>query len=442
MYILFAQNVYDALNSGIVAKNEIENSYLYGEATGEKGKIALRVKVDNSGAIKEVVVTEHSTSEIAESALQKLITNSLDKKNAEEIDSVTGATDTSNTYKTIISNILYEPIKNENEENAERISLTDPEIQYAIERQVVNQQGYKSGVGGYVLNTFQDADYNRNGNLVTNEYICAVLLNQNNRIESVKFDHIVSNISFDRLGRVPTGGAKAYNFSSDKSKTGFNGLVNDGNFINVYDFEKSILELRHYEDIKNKYINKQGYTPLVYALENAIDNARFIGANQDDTLGLSVTKILKKKDIKNSTDDENGTVFFTSNYCMTTVDKNNNISSCMFDNVANNVVLTSNGKVLGSREKEIYTLNELSNTSKYSRIIKSRYDMKLQLNTLGDLMRGNNIDTILSFISELTDDRGKAKDGTVFAELKDIDFIECIDLLSRAYVDAVKIDYN
>ena len=51
------------------------NEYLYGSATGEKGKIGLKIRVDNSGAIKEVVVTEHTNSDIAIQALQKLIDN-------------------------------------------------------------------------------------------------------------------------------------------------------------------------------------------------------------------------------------------------------------------------------------------------------------------------------------------------------------------------------
>ena len=439
LVLVFSDRIYEYLSNNIDLDEE---NYLYGSATGEKGKIALKVRLDSSGSIKEITVTEHSNSDIAVSALQKLIDNSLDKQSADEIDTVSGATDTSNTFKTAISNILYEPIKVDEEVITEKVQLTDPEIQYAIERQVVNEKGMKSGIGGYVLNSFQDADYNKNGNLVTNEYICAVILNQHNRIESVKFDHIISNISFDRLGRIPTGGAKAYTFSSDKSKPGFNGMINDGNYINVYEFEKEVLTLRHFEDVKNRFINKKGYAPFVYALENAIDNARFIGADQGDTLGLSVSKILKKRDIKNATEKENGEVVFQSDYCLLTVDKNKTISSCMFDNVLNKAVITNSGKILGSREKEIYTLNELANTTKYSKIDKSRYDMKIELNILGDFMKGNTIDNMLSLVSELTDDRGQALPDKYFSDLVDIDFIECIDLLSKSYIEAIKISVN
>ena len=216
-------------------------------------------------------------------------------------------------------------------------------------------------------------------------------------------------------------------------------MINDGNYIDIYDFEKQVLTYKHFEEVKNKFINKKGYAPLIHALENAIDNARYIGANKEDPLGLSVNKILRKRDIENSTDDENGKVHFISNYCLITTDKENNISSCMFDNVANTVTLTSNGRILGSREKEIYTLNELANINKYSKIDSSKYKMKLQLNALGDFMRGNSIDNMLKLVSEYTDDRGMAKEGTPFQDLTNIDFIEFIDLMSRAYVDAIKI---
>ena len=44
------------------------NDYLYGSATGEKGKIGLRIRVDNSGAIKEVVnkILEDNPQSIAD----------------------------------------------------------------------------------------------------------------------------------------------------------------------------------------------------------------------------------------------------------------------------------------------------------------------------------------------------------------------------------------
>lgn len=441
LYIAFNKHIYNFISRGLYFGGG-NGEYLYGSAEGEKGRIGLKIKVDNSGTIKEVVVTEHSNSDVAIQALQKLIDSSLDKQNAEEIDVVTGATDTSNTYRTIIASLLSTPVVKEVEDKTEKISLSEPDVQYAIERTVVNREGFKSGIGGYVMNTFQDADYNRNGNLLTNEYICAVILNENNRIEQVKFDHIVSNISFDRFGKVPTGGAKAYVFTSDKSKQGFNGMINDGNYVNMFDFEKQVLTYRHFEEIKSRFIGKKGYAPLINALENAIDNSRFIGASQGDTLGLSVNKILKKRDIIDSTETENGKVNFISNYCLITADKTKVISSCMFDNVVNTVTLMNNGKILGSREKEIYTLNELANTTKYTKIDLPRYEMKLQLNTLGEFMKGNSIDNMLTLISEFTDDRGMAKPNTAFKDLKSIDFIEFIDLISRAYVDAIKISTN
>ena len=438
LFISFASNIYNLVNEQMSVSNQGE--YLTGRAVGEKGAIGLKIKVDNSSTIKEVVVTEHSDSDVAIQALQKLIDNSLDKQSADEIDTVTGATDTSNTYKKIIDSLLYDTVRYEDDGKSEKLSLTDPNIASRVERTVVNQEGFKSGLGAYVLNTFQDADYNRNGNLVTNEYICAVVLNQYNRIEQVRFDHIISNISFDRFGKIPTGGAKAYVFASDKSKPGFNGLINDGNYVDMFDFEKQVLTYRHYEDIKNRFIGKKGYAPLVYALENAIDNARYIGANNGDTLGLSVNKVLKKRDIVDSTEENNGKVNFVSNYCLITTDKGNLISSCMFDNVVNPVTLTNNGRILGSREKEIYTLNELSNITKYSKIDSKRFELKVQLNTLGEFMRGNTIDNMLSLISNLTDDHGIPKPDMAFKDLKNIDFIEFIDLISRAYVDAVKIE--
>ena len=438
IFILLGESFYNYNNNNLDYMLSLDE-YLSGSATGQKGKIGLKIKIDNSGTIREVHVTEKPKSEIAEQALQKLIDNSIDKQYADEIDAVSGATDTSNTYRSIISNLLFDAGQNDIEENKEMVSLTEPENQANIERIPINEEGYKSGLGGFVFNTFQDADYNRNGNLVTNEYICGVILNPHNNIEQVKFDHIVSNISFDRFGRIPTGGAKAYVFASDKSKSGFNGLINDGNYIDIFEFEKQVLTLRRFEEVKNKFLNKKGYTPLVNALENAIENARYIGASKDEPMGLSVNKILKKRDILDSTNDTNGKVNFVSNYCLITSDKSNKISSCMFDYVVNNVTLTGNGKILGSREKEIRTLNELANTQKYSKIDSKLFNIKLQLNALGDFLRGDTIDERLRLISRYIDDKGAPKPNEAFRDLKNIDFIEYINLISDAFVDSVKI---
>lgn len=436
--ILFSRNIYNYLNT--LSDEEVKmNDYLYGTRSGEHGKISLKLRTDNSGSIKEIFIIEHPDNEISGVALQKLIANSLDKQNSTEIDSVTGATETSNVYKSIIDSLLNKGRVDVEMESTEKISLKEPEVSSTIERIPVNVEGFKSGVGAYVINQFEDADYNKNGNLVTHEYICAVLLNPHDRIEDVRFDHIESNISFNRNGEVPTGGAKAYTFVSDKAKQGFNGLINDGNYVDLFDFEDKVLTFRHFEDIKNRFVAKRGYAPLINALENAITNARYIGASDGDTLGLSAYKVLKKKDIKDSTDEENGHVNFTSNYSMMTVDKEKIISSAMFDNVVNNVTLTNVGKVLGSREKVIYSLNDLSNAEKYSKIEVSRYDLKLQLNTLGDYIRGNKIDDVLALISKSTDAKGQIKDGNELSNVKNIDFIEYIDLISRCFVDAVKI---
>ena len=258
-------------------------------------------------------------------------------------------------------------------------------------------------------------------------------------IQDVKFDHIPSNINFDRFGKVPIGNAKAYTFISDKSKIDFNGIINDGYQVDIYKFENRIIELKYFEEVLLEYGNRKSYAPYLNALENAIDNSRFIGADRGDKLGMSVSKILRKRDIKDATASSDGHVNFTSSYCMMTLGADGNISSCMFDNVTNRVILTNNGQILGSREKEIYTLNELSNTNKYSRIDKSKFELKLEYNLLSDFMRTNSIDDMLGYIDLFTDDRGMALPDSGFKDMKDIDFIESLDLMSKSYADAIRI---
>lgn len=417
-----------------------EDDFLYGSKKDEFGVLSLRIRIDDNASIKEVDIIEHPDNEYANMALQKLINNSLDKQNVDEIDTISSATVTSETYKSILKNLLKQEFNEEDENKYNtKISMQDKEVLESIERIPIEGSGYKSGIGAYVYNHFQDADYDKNGNLVTNEYICAVLLNPNNRIEDVRFDHISSNINFTRNGKIPTGGARAYTFTSDKAKVGFNGLVSDENYVNIYDFENEVLKYRHFDDIKNKFVNKKGYTNLVYALENAIDNARVIGAGDGDSLGLAAYKVLKKTNIKDATDTENGRATFDSDYCMVTVNRELKITSIMFDNVENTANITDKGSILGSRDKEIYTLNELSNTNKYTKITIDDYAKKLQLNFLGDYLRSSTIDNIMNIITNATDNRGKPKVGSAFETLDRVDLISSLDIITRAYTDAITI---
>ena len=438
----FIKVYYDVESQTRVVDNR--EGFVVGSASGEHGEIKLQVKRDIAGNIKEIYVLEHPDNEVANVALQKLIQNSLDKQTSDEIDAVTSATETTEVFKKAIDNIVgFSSTDASVNESKERISLDDPNIKNTIEPTVFfsypNEQSknLKSGIGAYVINSFSDAEYNKNGNLITHEYICAVLVNQNNRIENVRFDHISSNMNFDRTGKVPTGSQRYYTFNSDKNTEGFNGLTSDSYFLDIYALEKIVLSSRKYEDIEKKYGNNKSYKPYIEALKNAIDNSRFVGAGEGDLLGLSAFKVLNKKDIINATNDANGKVTFNSYYMLMTINKDNRISSCMLDNAENIATLTANGRILGSRDNEVYTLNELSNTVKYTRIEKRKYDLKVEFNYLMELIRGNSIEDTINFINLNTYDNGKGKD--LLDAFPHIDFINLVDMLARSYVDGSNI---
>lgn len=438
----FVKVYYDVETSTKVVDNR--EGFVVGSATGEHGEIKLQVKRDIAGNIKEIYVLEHPDNEVANVALQKLIQNSLDKQSGDDIDAVASATETSDTFKRAINNIVgYTSTDVSLNESSERIALDDPNIKNTIEPTVhmsyplEQSKNFKSGIGAYVINSFSDAEYNKNGNLITHEYICAVTLNPNNRIENVRFDHISSNMNFDRTGKVPTGSQRFYSFNSDKNTDGFNGLTSDSNYLDIYNLERIVLSSRRIDDIKKRYGTNKAYIPYIEALQNAIDNARFVGAGEGDLLGLSCYKVLNKKDIINATSDANGKVTFNSYYMLITMNKENKISSCMLDNAENIATLTPSGRILGSRDNEIYTLNELSNTEKYSRIEKRKYDLKVEYNNLMSIIRENTIEDIINFISLNTYDNGKGKDS--LESFYHIDFITLVDLLARSYVDGSNI---
>ena len=424
--------------------NRSDNSeYLYGEASGTKGSIKLKLKTDSSGKIKEISVTDFSSKQsFVPQALQKLINQALEKNNGNEIDTITGATDTSDTFRSAINDAVNykEPILTD---VYDRVSLKDEEVLKAVSREEVevNRDSVKTGFGSYVLNAFTDADYNKNGNLTAHEYLCGVIIEQNGRISQVKFDHISSNINFNRLGKVPTGNVRVYRFLSDKNEPGFNGICSDGSLVNIIDFENSVLNFRFLEEIKKNFENKKAYMPFVKALELACTNAKYIGASKFDTLGISSIKELDKKDIldANSNTNENGKVTFKSNYAAITVNNSLNISSCMLDKSENIVTLTSDGKILGSRDSQIYTLNDLSNPDKYTKIERAKVTQKEVLNRLSNIFTGYEIQNLINTLSKETDDKGMPKEGGMLSEFVENNFVPLIEILYKAYLDARKL---
>lgn len=431
-------------NYGVVEEVKVvDDGYLYGEANGLKGSVKVKLKVGNDGKIKDISVTEFSSDyQAVPAALQKLVKSVLDKYNGYDVDTVSGATDTSNTFKEAVNKAL-----NYKEYNSidvyDRVSLKDKEVLDEVTREEIetkNRYSIRTGLGAYVVNSFFDADYNKNGDLVTHEYICGVVIEQNGRISQVKFDHIGSNINFDRKGQVPTGSVRMYKFASDKSEPRFNGICTDGSLINIFNFEDAVIRNKFYSEVEKNYQNKKGYEPFLKALQLAVENAKYIGGNGEDSLGIASVKQLEKRNIINATDEENGRVVFDSFYVALTLDKEQGITSCVLDESENVVTLTSDGKVLGSRDGQIYTLNDLSNGNKYSRIERKKVEEKKNINKLSDLFTGYTVNNLVTELSNATDEKGNIKADGNLAEYEGNNMIKYIDLITNAYLNA-KIIY-
>ena len=421
--------------------NQVSDEFLYGEAHGKKGYVKVKLKTDSSGKIKDLEVYDFSSKNYAvPSALQQLINATIDSYNANEVDTVSGATDTSLTFKEAV-NAAVGYVEPSRQDSFNRVSFDDPEIMQAVTRKEVEQnaESLKTGFGAFIINSFTDADYNKNGNLVTHEYLCSVLIDSGRRIYDVKFDHIASNMAFDRLGKVPTSNVRSYRFNSDKAEPGFNGVCTDGNYINIYDLENAVLKNKYLAENKKQYAEKAGYDYFIKALESAMNNAVFVGAKKNQSMGMSCIKELSKNNVITPTDSTNGTVAFDTNYAVLTIDKEQIITSCVLDKVENVVTLTADGKILGSRDSQVFTVGELSNTSKYSKIAKNKAMEKKNLNEIADIFTNSTVETIITDISKQTDDRGHGLENTELYKYENVNFVDYVELLSDAYIDAKSI---
>lgn len=425
-----------------VGQDFVENNYIYGEASEEEYHVKLKMMTDPSGRVKEIEVTEYRPrQDEAEFVLQKLITSSIDKYESSEISFTDELyEDLVIAYKKAFDNTLgIKEVKADISIN--RVSMLDEEVASKVNRQevAVTKYSIKTGFGAYILNNFIKADRNKNGNLSTHEYLCAITVEQNGRISNCKFDHITSNISFTNSGEIPTGNARAYKFESDKNDPGFNGYCNDGNYINILEFEKTVLNLKFMSEIEKRFGTKQGYASFVKALKNAYTNARYYGANKDDVVGLSAYKELNKKNIINANGKKNGYVQFETNYMVLTTNKDLAISSCIVDESFNDATITKDGNILGSGQSQAYTIHELANTDKYSKIEAKYVPIRKQLNDLATRITGGFATDIINEFSENTNNRGYAKEDGALYDFEDIDFIKITEILSQSYLDSRKI---
>ena len=438
-YIFVAPILHNFL-SNIIKFDNLIDDYEYGEYSNDKDYIKLKIKIDNSGRIKEVIVYDKSyESEDDEFLIQKLVSNSIDKYESSDINDEESNLALSEVYKKALDIALGYKEEDVNE-SYDKVTLKDPEIFEQINRNEVQLQreSVKTGFGAYIINNFTDADRNKNGNLSTHEYICAVLVEQNGRISQIKFDHISSNINYDRTGSVPIGTARAYKFISDKSDLGFTGMCSDGSFINIIELENKLTSIRNINEAKRIYGNAKGYEPFMKALEMAVLNAKYIGATKDDTLGMASYKELNRRDIINANNNDNGSVTYISNYAAMTINKELIISSCMYDMTYNKITITSDGKVLGSRDSQAYTVNELSNVDKYSKMERRYVNIKKDINNVSDYVTNYTVEAIINKISQATDDRGIGLIDTELQDYKNIDFIKVVEILSNGFIDSRK----
>lgn len=443
LYAIFSRTIYNFLDEYTnIGQNFSEINYIYGEANEGDYHIKLKVLTDPSGRVKEVEVTEYKPRlDEAEFTLQKLISSSIDKYESSEISVI------SENYEDLI--IAYKKAFDDalgikqavNDSSLNRVSMTEPEIAPLVNRteSAVTKYSVKTGFGAYIINNFTNADRNKNGNLSSHEYLCAVNVDQNGRIINCKFDHITSNISFTNNGEIPTGNARAYKYESDKSAPGFNGYCNDGNYINMLEFEKTVLSLHFMSEVEKRFGTRTGYSSLIKALKNAYTNAKYYGANKDDVLGLASYKELNKKNIVNSNGKDNGYVLFQTNYMILTTNRDMAITSCIVDMCENDAVITKDGTILGSGQSQAYTIDELANTDKYTKIESKYVPIRKQLNDLSIRITGGITNDLINEFSDNTDNRGFAKTNGSLYNFVDIDFIKIIETLSKAYLDSRKI---
>ncbi|MFO7611601.1 MAG: hypothetical protein R6W99_03820 [Clostridia bacterium] len=98
-------------------------------------------------------------------------------------------------------------------------------------------------------------------------------------------------------------------------------------------------------------------TDYVAAIEKAVANAKSLGANAGDKIGIGVTSTVDKS--KAATADKAGLAQAYANITVVTVDKSGVITSCIIDAVQGNVNFDAQGKITTDLATRPKTKNEL-----------------------------------------------------------------------------------
>ncbi|NLK99990.1 MAG: hypothetical protein GX271_04930 [Clostridiales bacterium] len=221
----------------------------------------------------------------------------------------------------------------------------------------------------------KDATDEKDGLAQVDSTAVAVLVDDKGVIKNIAIDVIQTKFNFSATGEITTDLAKR--FDSKKA------LGDDYNMraaspigkewdeqaeaLEQYVIGKTVAEVKGIaldggyptdEDLTSSVT--MNISNIIAAIEKAVNNAKDLGANPDDKLGLGITSV-SGKSTKNASEEGDGNVQAYSHYSAVSLDKNGKITSSIIDASQTNVAFNIEGKLTSELTGDFKTKLELGN---------------------------------------------------------------------------------
>ncbi|MGE5614700.1 MAG: hypothetical protein ACM3XR_09865 [Bacillota bacterium] len=133
-------------------------------------------------------------------------------------------------------------------------------------------------------------------------------------------------------------------------------------------------------------------TEFIEAIEKAVNNAKDLGANAGDKLGLGIVTTINKS--TDATAEKDGLAQAYSTYTATTFGADGKITSCIIDASQANVNFNTSGKITSDLTKNPQTKNELGDAYGMRKASGIKKEWNEQAAAFADYVKGKTVDQV------------------------------------------------
>ena len=217
------------------------------------------------------------------------------------------------------------------------------------------------------------ATEDKNGAAAYDITIAAVTVDENGVIRSCKLDSVPATVNFDAAGQIVTDLTAVIDTKNEKGEN--YGMVAYGGAVAEWDAQVAALcnfaVGKTVEELKNGAVSESGYAPegtdlassatiylggYVSVIEAAVNNAKYLGAIDGDTLKLVTLNSIASS--ASATAEKAGTAQLDANIAVVTINEDV-ITSCIIDAVQAKISFDATGAITTDLTAAVQTKNEL-----------------------------------------------------------------------------------